>query len=426
MKSQINRYAGLILMSLFGITALISYNCAPPSMTPEERQAYEDSLAQARQDSLLQANRARCEFLLSNGYEYYKQQNWENAIENYEQVRELGCGPAMAENLYLYLGNAYREVGNQDSAIAVYSEGREHLPENVYILQNLAYMYEQTNQLEAQIEVQENLVELDADNVEYLTDLSELYFDNNQLEEQLDVLKRILEIEPNNSSAQSSLISTMESLGIDPIQELQTRWENNPDNATYGMDYGQELVDRSEYEEAIDVFEDVTSIDSSNLRAWTLLAQSYEALEQYRPAINAYQGILNIDPNRKDIIYEVSGLYVELSEFQEAMEWATRCIETGSENGMGYAARGRVYENLAVECSADPPDFQDKLVYQMAYEDYQEAVSMGYGRISSRVDYLENFIPAKGDWFFHSDEGDEIAPDKECYNWLNRSVQRPR
>jgi len=425
MKSLIRQYAGTAFLAFLGLAVLVSLGCQPPEMTPEERKAYEDSVAQAKKDSILKANLAECEFKLSNGYEYYKQRNWDRAIDNYEDVRELGCGEKMAENLYLYLGNAYREVDNADSAIAVYREGLEYLPDNIYLWQNLAYMYKITNQTTQQIEAQENVVRLDSSNVEHLMDLADLYFQTNQYNNQIQILNKILEVDPDNTVAQSSLITAMKKAGKDPITVLQNRWANNPNNATYGTEYGEELFNRGKFEKAVTVLGKVTDLDPENLRAWSLLAQSYENLEEYRSAIEAYQGILEIDPNRKDVIRDVSRLYVELGEFQRAMDWAERCINTGSENGMGYAARGSVYENLAAECSQGKPDFNDKLVYQMAYEDYQQAVSMGYGQVKARIDYLENFIPSKGDWFFHEGEGPEFAPGKDCYNWIDRTVTRP-
>ncbi|MCF7803027.1 MAG: tetratricopeptide repeat protein [Candidatus Marinimicrobia bacterium] len=425
MEALIRKYSGIAIAGMIAVVALISIGCQPPQMTPEERKAYEDSVAQARQDSILQANKAKCEFMLSNGYEYYKQRNWEKAIENYEQVRELGCGPGMAENLYLYLGNAYREVGTQDSAIAVYAEGLEHLPDNLYLHQNLAYMYKITNQTQKQIEIQEELVALDSTNVEYLMDLADLYFSTNQFDKQIEILQKVLEIDPQNSVAQSSLITAMEKAGKDPIDALKTRWENNKENSTYGVEYGEKLFERGEYQKAVNVFREVTSIDSENIRAWNRLAAAYDNLEQPAKAIEAYRGILNIDPQRKDIVADIAELYIQMKEFQQAMDWASRAINTGSENGLGYATRGKVYENLAAECSGGSPDFNDKLVYQMAYEDYQQAVSMGYGQINARIEYLTNFIPSKGDWFFHEDEGPEIAPSKDCYSWLDRSVSRP-
>ncbi|MBS1272435.1 MAG: Beta-barrel assembly-enhancing protease [Candidatus Marinimicrobia bacterium] len=425
MVTGTKKFASLLLLGVFATVAFLSIGCQPPQMTPEERKAYEDSIAQVRQDSILKANKAKCEFKLSNGYEYYKQRNWEKAIENYEVVRELGCAPSMAENLYLYLGNAYRETGNQDSAIAVYNEGVEYLPENIYLYQNLAYMYKITNQLQKQVEVQEDLVALDSTNVEYLMDLADLYFSTNQYQKQIDVLRTVLELEPQNSVAQSSLITAMKKAGLDPIDALKKRWENKKNNSTNGVEYGEALFDRGDFEKAITVFKEVTSIDPENIRAWNRLAKAYENVGQPANAIEAYKGILDIDKNRKDIINEITGLYIQMKEFQQAMDWANRTINTGAKNGMGYAARGKVYENLAAECSGGSPDFQDKLVYQMAYEDYQKAVSMGYGQVTARIDYLGNFIPSKGDWFFHEDGGSEIAPTKDCYSWLNRSVKRP-
>lgn len=418
-------FPGLAAVIVLGVSVLLSIGCQPPQMTPEERKAYEDSLAQARQDSILEANKAKCEFKLSNGYEYYKQRNWQKAVENYEEVRDLGCAPSMAENLYLYLGNAYRELGNQDSAIAVYSEGLEYLPENIYLHQNLAYMYKVTNQTMKQIDVQEDLVRLDSVNVEYLMDLADLYFSTNQFNKQIEVLNQVLKIDPQNSVAQSSLITAIKKSGGDPITALKTRWENNSTNSTYGVEYGEELYARGNFKEAVEIFTKVTNLDPKNIRAWNQLAKSYKNMQKYSEAIDAYKGILKIDAQRKDVITDISELYVQMKDWKQGMEWANRAINTNPKNGMGVAARGNVYENLAAECSGGKPDFNDKLVYNMAYEDYQKAVSMGYGQVTARITYLENFIPSKGDWFFHEDEGPEISPSKECYNWIDRSIKRP-
>ncbi len=425
MKTPVNKLIGLLLASIMVVTVLATIGCQPPGMTPEERAAYEDSLAQAKKDSLLKANRAKCEFKLSNGYEYYKQRNWQKAIENYEEVRELGCGQAMAENLYLYLGNAYREVDSKDSAIAVYNQGAKYLPDNIYLHQNLAYMYKVTRQKQQELKEREAIVHLDSSNVEYLMDLGNLYFDMNKYKDAVGVFKRILKIEPDNSVAQTSLITAIKQSGGDPIEVLRDRWQNNPDNSSYGVEYGEELFKRGNFQDAKSVFEKVTEIDPKNLRAWTELGKCYENLDQPAKAIQAYQGILKVNPGRKDVIADISKLYLKMNNYKQAMEWANKCINTGAKNGMGYATRGAVYENLASNCSGGKPDFNDKLVYQMAYEDYTKAVDLGYGNVSARITYLENFIPTKGDWFFHSDVGNDVKPDKECYNWIDRTVKRP-
>ncbi len=425
MNAQFKKFSLFLMMGLFAAVTLMSVGCETTKMTPEEQKAYEDSLAEAKQDSILKANRAKCEFKLSNGYEYYKQQNWEQAISNYEDVRDLGCGPSMAENLYLYLGNAYREVGNQDSAIAVFKEGREHLPENVYILQNLAFMYKVTNQTEKQIEVQETLVEEEPENVEHLSDLATLYMDTNQYQKAVDTYKKILAIDPENSAAQSELITAMGEAGMNPMEALRERWENNPDNPSYGMEYGERLFSNGDYQESAQVFSKVTDLDPQNVRAWNQLARAHENLENYQQAIDAYRGLLKIDENRKDIISDVADLYTTMGNFTQALDWSNRAINTGSSNGMGYASRGRVYEEAASNCSGGSPSFDDKLVYQMAYEDYQQAVSMGYGQVKSRIDYLSKFIPSKGDWFMRSDSASEVSPEKGCYSWIDRTIQRP-
>ena len=70
--------------------------------------------------------------------------------------------------------------------------------------------------------------------------------------------------------------------------------------------------------------------------------------------------------------------------------------------------------------------FNDKLIYEMAYEDYELAVKKGYYRAKVRRDFLkENNITTTGDWFMLG-EDQEANPEGQCYKWIKRKINRKR
>ena len=87
--------------------------------------------------------------------------------------------------------------------------------------------------------------------------------------------------------------------------------------------------------------------------------------------------------------------------------------------------RAEVYFSLAEFCSSESLTFWDKLVFEIAWQDYSEAAKSGYGRAKGRADFLyENNITTASDWFMTSETADELIPKGECYSWINRSVKR--
>jgi hypothetical protein len=122
--------------------------------------------------------------------------------------------------------------------------------------------------------------------------------------------------------------------------------------------------------------------------------------------------------------------YIDDGQLKSAMSWAGKAIKMDSQNGQTYANRASVYEAVGIACTGSAPDFDDKLVFMMAYEDYKTAKSKGYFKASKKIDFLkEARIPQSGDWFFNRDEyvkAGKAKPKKECYTWLKRSVTAPK
>ena len=143
-------------------------------------------------------------------------------------------------------------------------------------------------------------------------------------------------------------------------------------------------------------------------------------------AIEAYESIANIDKTDYANSIELSKLYINKEEFEIALQWSEKAVQFSGGKGIALNQRAEVYFSLAESCSGASLDFWDKLVFEIAWQDYSEAAQSGYSRAKGRADFLEeNNISTSGDWFMSSENGDEIIPDKkECYSWVKRSIKR--
>jgi len=87
--------------------------------------------------------------------------------------------------------------------------------------------------------------------------------------------------------------------------------------------------------------------------------------------------------------------------------------------------RALILEEISLSCQADNdaivPSIHDKLVYELALDDVNEASKLGYGPAKSRAEFLVLMSPSTGDIFMHSKK---FKPIGECYDWIKRSVKR--
>ncbi|MCC6636690.1 MAG: hypothetical protein IT278_03080, partial [Ignavibacteriaceae bacterium] len=90
-------------------------------------------------------------------------------------------------------------------------------------------------------------------------------------------------------------------------------------------------------------------------------------------------------------------------------------------NGWGRALfyEGLVYENSARSCGK--LEFDDKCVYQLAYERYLNA--LGYDpsmtELQKQIEEIEKYLPEQADFASKGyKSGDKVKPGGNCYNWI--------
>ena len=158
-------------------------------------------------------------------------------------------------------------------------KGLNFLPDDVELRKRLAYSYQKQGKKELQMDELDRLTYLSPEDVDIKTELSKLYEKEGRYEDQIVVLKDLLKIQPNNEGAQSDLAQAYEKSGRDPLEVYKSRFESNPDNISYGLDYSDKLLEVDRANEAIDILKQVVDEDPTSKVAFRKLAQAYDSAD---------------------------------------------------------------------------------------------------------------------------------------------------
>ena len=210
----------------------------------------------------------RCPQLSSSSAEYYRSSNWELSAQSYSELMDLKCDQwnsdwVNVDDVYLYWSIALQNLGKFEESENVLIEGLEESPDNTALMTRLAYAYKKQDKIDEMIIEYERLMDSGSDDTDSLRDLANAYGLQGRVDEQISVLKKILDIDPNNSSVQSELARVFEDSGEDPLEIFKARFEDNPDNASYAVEYADKLMSNGDTEEAIDVLENTLSYNLS-------------------------------------------------------------------------------------------------------------------------------------------------------------------
>ncbi|MCF7807841.1 MAG: tetratricopeptide repeat protein [Candidatus Marinimicrobia bacterium] len=420
-----SKTVSIVIMAIMAFTMVLSA-CMPPQPTPEELAAME----KARKDSVRKANSRYCMKHLSFATEYYKNKSYDDALYNYHKLFDYECvDEQMAPNVYVYMGNAYREKDMLDSAIIFYDQGLDILPDNKYLWESKIFALGMIGDDEGVLQAKVDMFAVFPDNLELGEEIAEDYVSAGMYEEAKAMAEGLLEADPENKNLSNIIREAVEATGGDVIGFLKKEYESNPSNISNAQEYGRELLAMGQLEPAINVLEGVLKLRPEMTVIIRDLVQAHRELGQTKDVISMLRKLNNANPDDIRIYFDMTEAYIEDGEMESAMTWANKALAKDKNNGQAYANRATVYEAVATECTGAVPDFDDKLVFMMAYEDYRTARAKGYLRATKKIDFLkEARIPQSGDWFFNRDEyvkSGKAKPKKDCYTWLKRSVTAP-
>ena len=113
-----------------------------------------------------------------------------------------------------------------------------------------------------------------------------------------------------------------------------------------------------------------------------------------------------------------------MGEYDKSLKYADNAVKFKSAEA--FNNRAQIYKGIVDSCIGDELTMSDKAVYEMAWEDLNEAVKRGYKRAKKDAAFLKkNYITQSKDWFLNVEEGrNTFKPSDSCYNMVDRQLKK--
>ena len=376
----------------------------------------------------------RCPQLSSSSAEYYRSSNWELSAQSYAELMELRCDQwnpdwVNADDVYLYWSIALQNLGKFEESESVLIKGLEELPDNESLITRLAYAYKKQDKIDEMIIEYERLMDAGSRDTDSLKDLAKAYAQQGRVDEQISVLKKILKINPSDSTIQSELARAYEDSGEDPLEIFKARFEENPENASYALEYADKLISNGDTDDAIDVLENTLSYNRDNSIIYMTLAKAYNENSDFDDAVDILEDLFELDKNNFRVAMQISVNSIEMDNFEDAFEWAKKSMKISKNNAESLAHMGNLYYKAMQSCREDAFSRSDKIVASLAYEYFVKAEKKGNSKYYKQKSWLEEneVLFAYADWFMTDKDVQatgKVSPVGRCYDWVSESLAK--
>jgi tetratricopeptide (TPR) repeat protein len=320
-------------------------------------------------------------------------------------------------------------MGKFDSSEFVLLDGLQKLPNNVELRKRLAYAYKKQGELDHEIIEYERLLDMVPDDITVMNDLSKLYKENERFDDQIFILEKILKLDESNEIAQSELAMAFESSGRDPLDIYRKRYENNPDNLSYGLDYSDRLNQVDRFEDAIPILKNVIRQDPSSKLAYRKLAEASKAIDDLDGAAAAYEELFKIDPRDIRIAIDISDVHLENNDYRQALRWADKAASIDNSSGEGFGQKGKVYYYGWDAFRQNPFTKDDRIVAKLAFDYFIKAEKKefrGFSKSTWMAENSKDLLYGKAQWFMAEDKvkrNRSISTSSPEYDWVTEFLK---
>ena len=382
-----------------------------------------DAAQKAKEDSLAREKYKR-EFLIafSTGNEHHKNKNYVDAIKPLLKAAKMDTAKEYPA-IYTKLADSFLKLDKPDSALAVYQEGIEKYPENAFFYRRSGWLLTAKQQIPEAIEAYYQAIEFDGEEISDYKNLGPLLLSENRNDDALVIYEKVTELDPNDAEAQQVYASLLAETGdvMAVIDAREKALASKPEDVTLMFDLGKMYFTEQMYPEAVEKFDMLLAISPEDVDALEYKGSALQNDYKYNEAIKSYEKVLALKPDNARVMCEMATCYMELGNLRKAMSVAQNAIRTDSNFGLGYIVKGDIYARSADDCIGKREKriavFDDKLVYEKAYRQYQRAAQdLQFSDMAKRkMNYIKPEIPTKEDLFMHPDQKE---PNLDCYAWL--------
>jgi len=354
----------------------------------------------------------------SFGFENYKNRRYQDVPHFFWRVVEMDTAKAFLD-VYSFLANAYLELGKPDSAFLVYEHGIQTHPDNSNLYRGLANLLVLQDHREKAIAHYQKLVEMNTAEEDDFRKLCELYLATADTLHAIEALEKVQALAPEDLEIRhrlSMLYPSGNHRANDDVQLLKLRLQLNPNDPPTLLALGKAYYYRLDYAAAAEMLGLYVEMMPNDSYAREYLGGAYLALHRFHEATIQFNVILAGNPQHPEALAMLASCHAGLKEWASARRYAHRALTVDDKNGLTYIVLGEIYEKAARDCQT-ASDFSKKLVFRLAYEQYEKAVhdSNSQNEANRRMKSLQSMLPSAKDYFMNKNQD---RPDGECYSWI--------
>jgi len=261
------------------------------------------------------------------------------------------------DNVCLDVAFIYLGQGDYITALRLLEKGDRHNDQNIDLLYELAFCYEQNEDFAKAIVVNNRIITIDPFANEAWFNLGQLYFALQEFPKALEAYDFALVIDENDSLSSiqkghvlfqldqfEQAIETyqeykkMTSYGwqtdifiaecyekleryVESISYYRLSLDAHPDNYDALTGIGICLLEQEKFIESMTYIRQALAINENAADSWVYLAEAYVGLEDIDNALTAYMKAITIDPDQPDTLMAIANICLERNEYELAVKY---------------------------------------------------------------------------------------------------------
>ena len=363
----------------------------------------------------------------SFGYQKIKQKKYEAALPYFDKVLAADTKLEVAKKkIVFWRAECLQNLGKMEESIKEYQRYATLVPEDKNVRIKLEYIFYSNGEILKAIKMNEELSKLDPENFSYLKKIGRYYFEMiqklaeaNEEDPQIteyaviaiEWLEKYLEKVGNDNDVQG--LSTMLIQKYMDKEKLKIKYEQNlvknPNDFKTMAKLATFYLKEDNTKKANDLLVKVYAAEPQNLKVLKMLIKINK--NNVNKSIELNRKALELDKANERYNLTLAKLYIEKKRYKDARNMCKAALRKNPNSDTAYKIWADIY-NTAVSTCADAIEYQDKLVFIMAYRQYKKA-----GKDRKCNSMKENGqVPSKSDYFTNRGI---TRPSRSCYKWIN-------
>ncbi len=255
------------------------------------------------------------------------------------------------------LGAIMQKEGNYDEALRYYSKAEYLDPSNTNTRLNVGTLYQQKGDYKTAITAYDSILILNPDDIQANLYKAQSLAASGDKKSALELYKKVTTLEPNNEIAQADMIDMVkETMAIPQFVEYIKK--NNPNNASDILyNYALDLHKKNKLADAINLYNEVIKIDSTNPEVYVNLAIAQGQNKNYDTALATIntakskfnnnsqitEAELSLKAQATDEKLEIAANYYNNKDYQNAINEYLKISPATADTMLGVAS---AYQNL--------------------------------------------------------------------------------